>query len=42
MLIAASMISVTTVQSENDHKKCKPFNFLIGKWEGNNVLPACL
>ncbi len=31
ILIAASMISVTTAQSENDHKKCKPFNFLIGK-----------
>ena len=31
MLIAASMISVTTAQSENDHKKWKPFNFLIGK-----------
>ena len=31
ILIAASMISVTTAQSENDHKKWKPFNFLIGK-----------
>ena len=42
ILIAASMISVTIAQSENDHKKCKPFNFLIGKWEDNNILPACL
>ena len=37
LLIVAIFTSITLAQSGADNTKWKPFNFLIGTWEGNGT-----